>query len=501
MGASDTVDRQRPAANVARFPALTTPLGSWRLPLADHVGWELLRILTRAGRDDRTQALAELMALDPAFVLWVVCQADCCGSAEPRSVIDLAEWFVRTGWQYLTLGASGTESPSGKKGATRRALRTRCQELSASGVAVATIASDLAAGDLAAAESFLFGLLHNALDWLRAVGTRVPVADADASCLPEWLVARLRQRSKGGRDAVGDNVARAVALWRHADHDAERVGATDLTDVRRVRHLWRASGTPPGAQAAALLPVLLGKLLRLEQLECRFRETLEQEKLEALGELAYGASHEINNPLANISTRAQTLLRDEADPERRRTLAVINTQAFRANEMIADMMLFARPPRLDRTPTELVAIAQQVINELTPEAELQGTQLRLGSSGPNLLIAVDPTQLSVALRAVCLNAVQAIGAGGEVEISILPRVDGARTPGRWHCIAVRDTGPGITDEVRRHLFDPFFSGREAGRGLGFGLSKCWRIITEHGGYVEVDSVLEAGTTMRLWLPE
>ncbi len=88
------------------------------------------------------------------------------------------------------------------------------------------------------------------------------------------------------------------------------------------------------------------KLARLDELERRFDAAVQHAKLEAMKELAYGAGHEINNPLANIATRAQTLLRDETNPERRRKLAAINAQAFRAHEMIADLMLFARPPQM-----------------------------------------------------------------------------------------------------------------------------------------------------------
>jgi hypothetical protein len=107
-------------------------------------------------------------------------------------------------------------------------------------------------------------------------------------------------------------------------------------------------GWTPVRYRGRLLPRLIRRLSRLDRLEREYSAELEREKLEALKELAYGASHEINNPLANISTRAQTLMREETDPERRRKLAVINAQAFRAHEMISDMMLFARPPMLER---------------------------------------------------------------------------------------------------------------------------------------------------------
>ncbi len=83
-------------------------------------------------------------------------------------------------------------------------------------------------------------------------------------------------------------------------------------------------------QAQALLPQLVARLDRVEQVESDFNERLQTAKREALKEFAYGAGHELNNPLANIASRAQTLLREESHPERRRRLAAINTQAFRA---------------------------------------------------------------------------------------------------------------------------------------------------------------------------
>jgi signal transduction histidine kinase len=105
----------------------------------------------------------------------------------------------------------------------------------------------------------------------------------------------------------------------------------------------------------------------MSESEQSFDQRLERAKLEAMKELAYGASHEINNPLANISVRAQTLLREERDPDRRRALEAINQQALRAHEMISDLMLFARPPRLDLQPVNLPSLLKQVITELCAE--------------------------------------------------------------------------------------------------------------------------------------
>src|SRR5262245_11964445 len=109
--------------------------------------------------------------------------------------------------------------------------------------------------------------------------------------------------------------------------------------------------------------------------DSEFGSAVEAAKLQALYNFAYGLSHEINNPLANIATRAQTLLADEKNPERRRKLATIVQQAFRAHEMIADLMLFARPPALKREPTDLIQLASTVLAELQPYAREQNTEL------------------------------------------------------------------------------------------------------------------------------
>jgi signal transduction histidine kinase len=227
-----------------------------------------------------------------------------------------------------------------------------------------------------------------------------------------------------------------------------------------------------------------------------FEERLEQEKLAALKELAYGAGHEVNNPLANIAARAQSLLEDEANPERRRKLIAIHRQAMRAHEMIADLMLFARPPRLNVVEFNLRQAVASVVDEFADLAAEREIQLDCDNDGP-LVIAGDETQLAVAIGAVVKNAIEAVGASGHVHVSLQRKTidDEARAE-----VVVRDDGPGISEEVRRHIFDPFFSGREAGRGLGFGLSKCWQIVTEHGGRIEVNSLAGHGAKFTISLP-
>jgi len=235
------------------------------------------------------------------------------------------------------------------------------------------------------------------------------------------------------------------------------------------------------------------KLARLEELEGDFAGAVERAKLAALKEFAYGASHEINNPLANISTRAQALLADEQHPERRKKLATIVAQAFRAHEMISDLMLFAKPPPLELSHVCLGELVAAIVDECQSEALEQKTDIASRVEPPDLTIRGDATQLGAALKALVRNALEALSEGGHIQIN-------ARANGDEAALSVSDDGPGIAPPAREHIFDPFYSGREAGRGLGFGLPKCWRIAELHGGRIEVESKPGHGTTFRIIVP-
>ena len=224
-----------------------------------------------------------------------------------------------------------------------------------------------------------------------------------------------------------------------------------------------------------------------------YAAALQRAKLDAMKELAYGASHEINNPLANIAARAQTLLKREHDPEKRRMLQAIHRQAMRAHEMISDLMLFARPPKLEIKPFDLRALVDEVVGELQSRAKEASITLQ-SFVDYDLELPADRVQLGVALKAMLENSLDAMGTGGAITISSSARVAGMID------IELRDMGPGIPDAIREHLFDPFFSGREAGRGLGFGLSKAWRIVTDHGGTILVDSQHGQGAVFTVRLP-
>ncbi|MDR0335598.1 MAG: HAMP domain-containing histidine kinase [Planctomycetaceae bacterium] len=214
----------------------------------------------------------------------------------------------------------------------------------------------------------------------------------------------------------------------------------------------------------------------LKFLREKFSEELERQKLDALAEFAAGAGHEINNPLAIISGHAQLLLREIENTEHRRQLAVIAAQVKRAYEMIADIRYFARPPKPEIEHVNLITWLQSLAEEQTPFMQKLGIELHVETDSNSANIETDPVQLRLVANALCRNACDILQNGGNIWLRLRQIENG------WE-IAVEDDGPGVAQEIRPLIFCPYYSGRQAGRGLGFGLSKAWRIMQQLGGSI------------------
>lgn len=231
----------------------------------------------------------------------------------------------------------------------------------------------------------------------------------------------------------------------------------------------------------------------LSEIEC----VLEASKLEALGEFAAGAGHEINNPVATIAGRAQLLLGSEVDSERRHALEIIGGQALRIRDMIGDVMLFARPPEPRIERVELLPLVEQAVQSQAELHRKQSASIAVNIPSDWTLMG-DRNQLLVLFSNLVRNSLEASDRPG-LGISLDVR-QAERDSSPWSVITVTDDGPGIPDEIREHLFDPFYSGRPAGRGLGFGLSKCWKIARLHGGEIQVLAAKGRGASFEVWWP-
>jgi signal transduction histidine kinase len=349
--------------------------------------------------------------------------------------------------------------------------------------------------------------LQHAAEGSADAPARMPVSDEVAVHLeiallasdPDLCLAEIQRALSADRNlatwAIAAAENRLGRTINRADEAAEWLAERLAVELCGV--IVGENDESPSAGISWRLPALV-RVLAQQQIEhADFERRLEREKLDAMKELAYGASHEINNPLANIAARAQTLLSDDQDPERRQKLMAIHRQAMRAHEMISDLMLFARPPKLNRTTFEAATFVRKVVAGLNNLAQENAVSLEFQLSNRPDEIFADETQLGVALHALVKNAIEAVDEGGHVSVAV-NRLELEHQP--WVGIAVRDDGPGISAEVREHMFDPFFSGREAGRGLGFGLSKSWRVVTDHGGQLVVQSPAGRGVQISLLLP-
>jgi signal transduction histidine kinase len=222
-------------------------------------------------------------------------------------------------------------------------------------------------------------------------------------------------------------------------------------------------------------------------------ERVHAAKLAALAEFAAGASHEINNPLAVISGQSQYLLKHETDDARRRALQSIVRQTRRIHSVLTELMYFARPPAPQREWIELGRLIREATTTAAPIAAEREIDIQLDGVNTPLWVEVDPKQIATALSALVRNGVEAVPANGWVRIAIVHRQERLD-------IVVQDNGPGLDERSREHLFDPFYSGRTAGRGRGLGLSAAWRLAREHGGDVRYVPIADGPTQFVLTLP-
>jgi signal transduction histidine kinase len=261
--------------------------------------------------------------------------------------------------------------------------------------------------------------------------------------------------------------------------------------VPLVRNLLRMAGESRRRTAPALVARLEDRIDRLHRVAAdlgeQLGERLREVKLDGLAELAAGAGHEINNPLAVISANAQRLLRTEPDAGRAEALQAVVRQAQRIAGILRDLMEFARPPRPLCRTFPLGQLLDRLRDEFGPLAAERSVRLEFDPPPPGVWLDADPRQLGQALGAVVRNAVEALPAGGWVRVSSSSPEHGPVT------VAVEDSGPGMTPEVADHAFDPFYSGRTAGRGRGLGLSTAWRLARQNGGDVRYEPTADGRT--------
>jgi signal transduction histidine kinase len=247
-------------------------------------------------------------------------------------------------------------------------------------------------------------------------------------------------------------------------------------------------------------PVIEGLERDVDQLHRAFQEQrnadeqrLHVRKLESLAEFAAGAGHEINNPLAVISGQAQYLIHHEGDAAKQKALQTIVGQTQRINQILNEMMQFARLLPSIAQPVDVPTLMAEVTASLSDLAGLRRVRLICPQPAAVQLHA-DPQQLKTVLGSLLRNAIEAAPTDGWAGL----RLEASDTGGID--LIVEDNGSGPQARDREHMFDPFYSGREAGRGRGLGLSIAWRLARQLGGDVRFDEIPGGPTRFVLTLP-
>lgn len=231
-----------------------------------------------------------------------------------------------------------------------------------------------------------------------------------------------------------------------------------------------------------------------EEMQTMQAQLLRSERLAAIGQLAAGVSHEIDNPVGIILGHAELLLEDLAveDPLREDVAAIID-ECRRCKRITGGLLGFARSPESHRQKFDLNRLAEEVVASLRPQKIFKDLDLKISASDEPLSVTADADQLRQVLINLLLNAAQALQGRGQLEV-LLDRESG------YARIHVDDSGPGIPEGDRERIFQPFFSTKAPGEGTGLGLPLCRKLVEAQDGDISVQESLLGGARLTVSLP-
>jgi two-component system NtrC family sensor kinase len=276
-------------------------------------------------------------------------------------------------------------------------------------------------------------------------------------------------------------------------------GAPSRLEIRARHGIGERATVRIVQLAARLLPeadppqvLLLGRDMTSErEMRARLAET---ERLAAVGELVAGVAHEVNNPLCTISAFAQLLQRDDAlDAEQRESVDVICSETQRASQVLRDLLTFARRSEGENATIQINDLIERTMRLRLYEMDSLGITAEYDLTADLPLTRGDPRQIQQVVLNLVMNAIQAMEPMGGGKLRLRSFAEGERV-----VLEVSDTGPGIPDKARAHVFEPFYTTKASGTGLG--LSVSYGIVASHGGEISIVRTGEEGTTFRIVLP-
>ena len=223
-----------------------------------------------------------------------------------------------------------------------------------------------------------------------------------------------------------------------------------------------------------------------------FEQVKRADRLSAIGQLSASLAHEIRNPLASIDGAANLIESAQTSDEmRKNSLAIIHKEIQRLNRLLTNLLDFARPRKPEFQALEPGRLIDAIISLAGHSAEQKGITISKDTSCPETAFECDAEQMKQVILNLTINAVQAMSEPGQIVLS-------AHRNGASVVIGVRDQGPGIPAEDIDQVFNPFFTTKDAGTGLG--LPVVHQIVTQHGGTVAVQKNPDGGMTFSVVLP-
>jgi signal transduction histidine kinase len=248
-----------------------------------------------------------------------------------------------------------------------------------------------------------------------------------------------------------------------------------------------------------------------DQTERRYQEMLDRrleqsQKLEAVGTLAAGIAHDFNTLLGCIVGFAEMAGDSFAEgSDGKDNIRQVLAASYRARDLVAKLLTFARESSVTPVAVDLVALAEESLNLLRATYRPR-LDFRLEAQAPYARVLAEPTQLQQVILNLCINAADAMGRIGtvDVRVSVSPRIDNpAFGTGAAAVLEVADRGMGMTPEIQQRIFDPFFTTKAPGKGSGLGLSVVYGIVAKLQGIIELTSRVagaDRGTTFRVVMP-
>jgi len=317
------------------------------------------------------------------------------------------------------------------------------------------------------------------------------VADLSARTKEASGFATRNVRTSSGIAVLTTLVAALIALQLAqalARQIVQPVAALDRAAARIGRGEFDANVPRIGTVEFDRLADGLRQMAR--QLSERETRLIKAERLAAVGALAAGVAHELNNPLGVIVGYVKLLREKHLENGAGVELSIIDDEAQQCRRIIDDLVALAREPRIERVEADVAALVRDTCSRLEAVPEVEGREVRV-DAGTEIRLDVDPTRIAQVVRNLVMNAVAASGPHAAVEVVVRPSEEGGAT------IVVRDHGSGISPEDLPHVFEPFYSRRSGGTGLGLAVSQ--RIVRTHGGTIEIESGGQ-GTTVCVRLP-